>query len=159
MNGRRSIVKRTLLAFRATIVCQLCIGHPLDVLLWKQMRVFRQLGVLVLMLVSFLAPAMACMVPDAQLTSQERACCRSMQGPCGETSMPASKGCCQKNLSGVYDRAFDTSAAAFRPVAAIAVWLTASKLLRPVPICAGPIEHTDFSPPKAPPLTVSILRI
>jgi len=47
------------------------------------MRVIRQFGVLVLLLVSCLAPAMACMVPNAEMSTQERTCCRMMKNQCG----------------------------------------------------------------------------
>jgi hypothetical protein len=47
--------------------------HLLDSLgrrsLITAMRIFRQFGVLVLLLVSCMAPAMACMVPDAQMNT------------------------------------------------------------------------------------------
>ena len=72
------------------------------------MRILRQFGVLVLLLVSCLAPAMACMVPNAQMSTQERACCRMMKNQCGQMGMPASHGCCQKTPPSVHDNALDT---------------------------------------------------
>ncbi len=54
------------------------------------MRAFRQLGVLVLLLVSCLAPAMACMAPEAQMSAQEHTCCRMMKNQCGQMEMKAS---------------------------------------------------------------------
>jgi hypothetical protein len=48
------------------------------------MRVLRQIGVLVLLLVSCLAPAMACMIPNAEMSAQERVCCRMMKNQCGQ---------------------------------------------------------------------------
>jgi hypothetical protein len=55
------------------------------------MRLFRQFGVLVLLLVSCVAPAMACMVPNAEMSLQERACCRMMKNQCGQMAMPGSQ--------------------------------------------------------------------
>jgi len=66
-------------------------------------KCLRQLGVLTLLLMISLAPAMACMAPNAQMTTQERACCRMMKGDCGQMEMPASHGCCQKAPGTVHD--------------------------------------------------------
>jgi hypothetical protein len=123
------------------------------------MRVLRQFGVLVLLLVSCLAPAMACMIPNAQMNTQERACCRMMKNQCGQMEMPASHGCCQKTPPSVHDNALDTKTVALHPVAVTAIWLTAFELLKPASVVAGRVEHADYSPPKPPPATVSILRI
>jgi hypothetical protein len=124
-----------------------------------RMRVFRQFGVVVLLLVSCLAPAMACMVPDAQMSTQERACCRMMKNQCGQMGMPASHGCCQKTPPSVHDNALDTKTVALHPVALAAIWLTASELLNPTSAVIGWVEHPDYSPPKSPPSTILILRI
>ena len=62
---------------------------PLKAPLTLSMRAFDKLGVLVLMLASRLAPALTCMVPDAEMNAQERACCRVMQRQCGQKEMLA----------------------------------------------------------------------
>ena len=49
----------------------------------------RRLGGLVLLLVGSLVPAMACTLPDAQMTSAERVCCVQMQRNCSGMDMPA----------------------------------------------------------------------
>jgi hypothetical protein len=123
------------------------------------MRVLRQFGVLVLLLVSCLAPAMACMVPNAEMSSQERACCRMMKNQCGQMEMPASHGCCQKTPPSVHDNALDTKALTFHPAVVPVIWLAAFELLNPPLPVIGWVEHTDYSPPKSPPSTISILRI
>ena len=123
------------------------------------MRFFRKFGVLVLLLVSCLAPTMACMIPDAQMSTEERACCRMMKNKCGQMEMPVSHGCCQKIPQGVLNNALDTKTVVFHPVVVTAIWLTASELLNPTAVVAGRIEHPEYSPPKSPPSTVSILRI
>jgi hypothetical protein len=97
------------------------------------MRIFRQFGVLLLLLLSCLAPAMAC--------------------------MPASHGCCQKTPPSLHDNALDTKAVTFHPVAAPIVWLAAFELVNPPSTAIGWVEHPDYSPPKSPPATISILRI
>ncbi len=123
------------------------------------MRVFRQFGVLLLLLVSCLAPAMACMVPNAQMSTQERACCQAMKNQCGQMEMPASRGCCQKTPPSVHDNALDTKAVTFHPVVVPVTWLAAFELVNPTPTVIGWVEHPDYSPPKSPPSTISILRI
>ncbi len=128
-------------------------------MLYVLMKVFRQFGVLVLLLASWLTPAMACMVPYAPMTPEERACCRMMKYQCGEMEMPASHSCCQKIPPNAYDSALDTKAVAFHPVAGPVIWLAASQLVNPSASVTAWVEHTDYSPPKSTPSTISILRI
>jgi hypothetical protein len=123
------------------------------------MRVLRQFGVLVLLLASFLAPAMACMVPNAAMSAEERACCRLMKNQCGQMEMPASHGCCQKTPLGVHDSTLDTKVTNFHPVAAPVVSLAAFELVYSTSSVAGWVEGSDDSPPDSPPPTISILRI
>jgi hypothetical protein len=125
----------------------------------KGMRVLRQFGVLVLLLATTLTPAMACMVPAAQMTTEERACCRMMNYQCGQMQMSKSTGCCQKVSPSAFDNALATRPSALNPVAVSVVWLTASELMNPVSSVAGWVEHRDYSPPQSPPSTISILRI
>jgi hypothetical protein len=128
-------------------------------ILYVGMKTLRQLGVLVLLLVSCLAPAMACMVPDAAMSAHERACCRMMKNQCGQMDMPASHGCCQKAPLGVHDNVLDTKVTNFHPVAAPVVWLAAFEPVNPTSSVAEWVERSDDSPPKSPPTTISILRI
>ncbi len=123
------------------------------------MRTFRQFGVLILLLLSCLAPAMACMVPHAEMNTEERACCRTMKNQCGQLEMPASHGCCQKTPTSVHDNALDTKAVIFHPIVVRIIWLAAFELENPATAVAGWLERPDYSPPKSPPATVSILRI
>ncbi len=124
-----------------------------------RMRVLRQFGALALMLTSCLTPAMACMATGAQMTIAERACCRTMNYQCEQMQMPASNGCCQKTPSNAYDNALDTKAVAFHTAAVPVVWLAAVQLVNPDSSAAGWVERRDYSPPKSPPSTISILRI
>jgi len=123
------------------------------------MRVLHQFGVLLLLLVSCMAPTMACMVPNAQMNTEERACCRMMKNQCGQMEMPTSHGCCQKAPPSVHDSALDTKAVSFHPVVVHVVWLAASELANPTSAVTGWVERSDYSPPKSPPATISILRI
>ena len=121
------------------------------------MRTFRQFGVLLLLLASSLAPAMACMVPDAQMSTQERACCRMMKSQCEQMQMPASHGCCQKTPQTAQAISPNASKASIDPVAVTDVWLTASELLNPITVVSGLVDRLEYSPPQSPPSAVSIL--
>jgi hypothetical protein len=123
------------------------------------MRAFRQFGVLVLLLVTCLAPAMACMVPNAQMNTEERACCRAMKNQCGQMEMPASHGCCQKAPPSVHDNALDTKPITFHPVVVPVIWLAGFELVNPTSVVTGWVDSPDYSPPKSPPTAVSVLRI
>jgi hypothetical protein len=138
--------------------------HLLDSLgrrsLITAMRICRQFGVLVLLLVSCLAPAMACVVSSTEMNTEERACCRKMKNQCGQMdNMPGSHGCCQKTPPSVHDYALDTKAVTFHPVVAPVIWLAAFELVSPASAVTGWVERPDDSPPASPPTTISILRI
>jgi hypothetical protein len=122
------------------------------------MRILRQFGVLVLLLVSCVAPAMACAIPDAQMSAQERACCQMMKSQCGQMEMPASHGCCRQTPQSIHSNALDTKMVVLHPAALTAIWLTASDLLHPATV-VGWVDRPEHSPPKSPPSTISILRI
>lgn len=123
------------------------------------MKALRQFGVLFLLLVFCVAPAMACMVPEVQMSPGERDCCRVMKNQCGQMEMPGSHGCCQKILRSFRDNALDTKTVAFNPVILPVSWLAASQLVNPASSVIGWVEHPESSPPKSPPSTISILRI
>ncbi len=123
------------------------------------MWALRQFGVLVLLLVSCLAPAMACVVPSAEMSAEEHACCRMMKSQCGQMAMPASHRCCEKTPPSVHENALDTKTATFHPVVITVIWLGALGLVSPTTTVAGWVEHPDNSPPQSPPSTISILRI
>jgi len=124
-----------------------------------RMRALRQLGVFVLLLATSLTPAMACMVPAAQMTTEERTCCRMMNYQCGQMQMSKSSGCCQKTPPSAFDNALATRPSVLHNIAVSVVWLSASEVMNRAPSVPGWVEHTDYSPPKSPPSTISILRI
>lgn len=128
-------------------------------MLLEVIRTARQLGIVVLLLVSYLTPAMACMVSDGQMNAEERACCRAMKNQCEQMGMPASHGCCQKTPQAAHDNALVTKAVTYHPIAVTVVWLAGSESLNLSPVVTGWIEHTDYSPPQSPPSSISVLRI
>jgi hypothetical protein len=53
----------------------------------------------VLGLVALIGPAaMACLVPEGQMTREEHACCRRMARQCGAMRGPASHSCCKPEV-------------------------------------------------------------
>ncbi len=122
------------------------------------MKAARQFGIVILLLASYLTPAMACMVSDVPMNAAERACCRVMKNRCEQMGMP-SHGCCQKAPRSAHDNALDTKAITSHPIAVVTVWLVASEWFNPAPSAAGWVESVDYSPPYAPPGSISILRI
>lgn len=119
----------------------------------------RQLGVLLLVLVSFVAPSMVCAEPGTQMSAQERACCRETPDQCGQMKMAMSESCCQWVPAGVKKNAADTkyrtsSADALLPVR-LAVWELTPPQVR-TRAWAGGVDQTF---PESPPHLLSSLRI
>ena len=125
----------------------------------QQVKSLRQFAVVVLLLMSSMAPAMACMRPDAQMSVAERACCRMMQNQCGHMQMQASQGCCKAAPLGVQRAVLAAKKTARNPEPVQSVGLVAFELLVPVFSAAGWLEHPESVLNKPPPSTVSILRI
>jgi hypothetical protein len=125
----------------------------------SQMTAARQFAVVLLWLVSYLTPAMACVAPDAHMNAPERACCRAMKNQCEQMGMSPSHGCCHKTPQSSRDNALETKAVTFHPVAVAMIWLTAAEWLPQTPVAAGRVEDGDDSPPKSPPSSLSVLRI
>lgn len=129
---------------------------------WRMLvyvKLLRQFGAVLLLLVSFVAPAMACMAPDSGMTVEEQACCRTMKSDCGQMEMPASHGCCRRTPGALFDSALKSDFASFHPVIAIAVWTLSLDLFPPDDITRGWIPRPEHSPPKPPPSIISVLRV
>ena len=122
------------------------------------MRSLRQFGAILLLLVSCVGPAMACVAPGAQMTAEERACCRMMKSDCGQMEMPSSQDCCKMALSSDHESALKTDTASFHPAAFVAVRLSSFDLLA-YESADGWIQRPEYSRPKSPPSAITILRI
>jgi hypothetical protein len=123
------------------------------------MKAARQFGIVILLLVSYLTPAMACVVSNVQMNAEERACCRAMKNQCEQMGMSASHGCCQKTPKSAQDTALDTKAITYHPVTVAVLWLSAVECLNLNPVVTGFVEHADYSPPQSPPASIFVLRI
>lgn len=123
------------------------------------MKGFRQFGIVILLLVSYLTPAMACLVSDAQMNAEEHACCQAMLNQCEQMGMPSSHGCCQRVPHSALDRALVTKATKDHRIAVAVVWLADCERLQPSLVAAERNNRPDDSPPQFPPGSNSVLRI
>jgi hypothetical protein len=114
---------------------------------------------MLLLLLFAAAPAMACAVPDAQLTAAERACCRMMKAQCGQMEMPASHSCCHKNIGSASHKALTIEATSFQPTLTIVAVLPALFSQLPPSLNSYWIEKSEYPPPISPPAAIFILRI
>jgi hypothetical protein len=118
----------------------------------------RQFGAILLLLLSCMAPAMACVAPDAQMTVEERVCCRMMKSQCGQMAMPVSHSCCEKAPKSVSDSALKTDTASLHPAAFVAIRVASFEALAPQGATYG-FQRPETAPPKFPPSAITILRI
>ncbi len=65
------------------------------VIIWRQMVRFRQIASLVLLLALVGPSAMACLIPNAQLTPAEHQCCKAMLRQCASMPGTVSHSCCR----------------------------------------------------------------
>lgn len=119
----------------------------------------RHFGVLSLLLILCAAPVMACMRADAQMSADERACCRMMKGDCGGTQMPASHSCCQKTLQSTEQNALHSKTVVLGPAAMVTATLVMLEVWSPSSASADWVESPEHSPPKSPLRSISILRV
>lgn len=124
------------------------------------MRGVRQLAALLVLLFISGAPAMACMLPGAQMTDQERACCRMMKGHCGHMQMSFGQDCCQKVPQTADMSVVQWKAASFHPIVFVALYVASWQMPSSAVLLAGAVAHPDASAPhESPPATISILRV
>ena len=120
------------------------------------MKFWRQALDVLLLAVMFGYPAMACLIPDAEMTAAERECCKQMAQQCGSMDMPSSHSCCQKEISRPNSMLRTSFAQLIAPVLSGAVF---TELPRP-DVVASEFSSFELDPlPESPPGTASILRI
>jgi hypothetical protein len=123
------------------------------------MRVFGQAGTVLLLLLVAFAPAMACAVPDAQLTPVENACCRVMKSQCGQTQMPASHGCCHKTIGNASRKVLAVKTISVQHTLDAVTILPAFNLQQLLAPSPSWFEQDEYLPPSSPPVAISVLRI
>lgn len=118
-----------------------------------------KLAVLAMALSVWASPLMACMLPDADLTVEERECCKNMADDCSQMTMPASHSCCKAVTRQTDSYLINPRFPAAHSISSITAFAVAIEC----PVPASPLHaNTIFeghSPPTSPPETISILRI
>ncbi|MHB8302783.1 MAG: hypothetical protein ACYDC6_08120 [Acidobacteriaceae bacterium] len=124
------------------------------------MKTVGHFGLMLALLMSLVAPTMACSIPGAHLTVSERACCVQMKSQCGSMTMPASHDCCHIEVptSGHSNVAYIKSVNPQITVATVFAFPPAISLSVPVTLSDTP-EWNYSVLPQSPPRTVSVLRI
>jgi hypothetical protein len=113
-----------------------------------------------MLLFALLAPAMVCASPDQKMTVAERACCREMKMACRDMDMPASHGCCHKDMRAAQTPALHKSTAALRqPSMTVVAELSVSASLLAPRSSVVSLSPFDTSPHQSPPSAMSVLRI
>jgi hypothetical protein len=102
---------------------------------------------------------MACKAPDAQMTAEERACCRMMKNQCGQMEMAASHDCCKKAPGSIHDSALKSDTVSFHPAVFVALWVSSFELLAPQGASADWVQRPEYSHPMSPASAITILRI
>lgn len=124
------------------------------------MKAFRQFALIYTICLSLIAPAMACAIPSAHLTSAERACCRQMKTQCGNMNMPASHGCCHKDLpTSGYLSAIPTSITHNAALQVVASGVLPVIQFPDLVVAREPVSRHESALPQSPPASISILRI
>lgn len=64
----------------------------------SDVSIVRQFASLLLAVILWGAPVMACLTPGVEMTPAERECCKHMAQRCGSMGMPSSHSCCRKEV-------------------------------------------------------------
>lgn len=122
-----------------------------------EMRYLRAITFGVMLIAWGSGSAAACLLPDSQLTEEEKACCREMASQCGE-EMQASHSCCTKSVK--HDQSPLTSRGHdLRPELAIARLAADEEGSSPLGAVIPIGWLTSPSPPGPAPGATTILRI
>jgi hypothetical protein len=115
----------------------------------------RHLTLVFTFILSLVAPAMTCALPDARMTVAERTCCREMEGHCASKGMPASHSCCHQTIANRFDAVQPHSTSI--PALAVVAILPAHFDLRA--FAYESVSHQLPSAAVSPPSAISVLRI
>lgn len=125
------------------------------------MKVLRQIVLVAFMVLPLVSPAMACVLPDAQMTAAERSCCTDMKGQCGAANMPKSHSCCRQDLpgSGYRSMAYANTGCALAVSHGVALVPVAAVLAQDDGLLGPSIFRREPEPPQSPPPAIFILKI
>ena len=129
--------------------------HPIH---YPEVRLVCKLAALLLALSVFASPLMACLQPDATLTTEERECCRKMAGECGK--MPASHSCCKTTVRDTDPYLSNSRVQISAPAHAAQAVPPVSEIIGLPGLVSQFVTSSDaHAPPESPPVKTSILRI
>jgi hypothetical protein len=118
-----------------------------------------KLAVLVMVISVWASPVMACMVPDALLTDEERECCKNMANDCGRTEMPASHSCCKVVTRQIDSYLINSRFPTVHPAPAVTLFIAEDVNPSTANAMVASFAFRGHSPPVSPPHSISILRI
>jgi len=118
-----------------------------------------KLAVLVLVVSVWTAPLMACVLPDAVLSLEERECCKSMADDCGPMAMPASHSCCKVVVRQADSYLINSRFPTVHSVSSVTLLVSTIEHSSPATPLQANMMFAGHSPPASPPETISILRI
>ena len=118
-----------------------------------------KLAVLVMAVSVWASPLMACMLPDADLTAEERECCKNMANECGQMEMPASHSCCKVVARQIDPYLINSRFPTLHPVPAVILFVAVDVNPSTANAWVASSPFHGHSPPVSPPDTISILRI
>jgi hypothetical protein len=118
-----------------------------------------KLAVLVLVVSVWASPAVACMLPDADLTGEERECCKSMADDCGRMAMPASHSCCKVVVRQADAYLINSRFPNVHSVSSVTLFVSTIEHSLPPTLLQANTMFDGHLPPASPPETISILRI
>lgn len=118
-----------------------------------------KLAVVALVVSLWASPLMACMLPDALLTVEERECCKSMANDCGQMDMPTSHSCCKVVVRQADSYLVNSRFPTAHSVVGVTLPVTTTKSALPLSLPQANTGFAGHSPPVSPPETTSILRI
>jgi hypothetical protein len=117
----------------------------------------RHLTLVFTFILSLVAPAMTCALPNARMTVAERTCCREMQGHCANKGMPASHSCCHQTIANHFDAVQPHSPSI--PAIAVLAILPAPAHFDLRAFAYARVSHQLPSAAVSPPSAISVLRI
>ena len=118
-----------------------------------------KLAVLALVLSLWASPLMACMLPDAFLTVEERECCKQMADDCGQMDMPSSHSCCKLVVRQADSYLVNSRFPTVHSVVGLTLFITTTESSLPLSPARANTGFLGHSPPVSPPESIAILRI
>lgn len=122
------------------------------------MKLVAKFGASILLLLLLGVPVMACLQPQAEMTSEERECCKQMAGQCAGMDGSSSHSCCTKAAQPGSSALVRARTAFTLDLSFIAV-LSSEQFSNPVLIQERPQILASHSPPESPPTDITVLRV